>query len=301
MWRSLGLLASLAVMATGIVASAAPVLAQAAPATPAAQMACVVDAEPNDQPSSTTVLTGGLCIDGSSTRATRTCSAWEVPPANATARWTFRLAGVQDAVTTLQLLRITSDPGSSRRPLTPPRCSPSRAGPTCARRRRARTCSCPLGAMSWPCSGAASAAGLVDASPAYHASIERGAPLPARIDTEPNDDAATGVPESGAFSGSGDLATSDDHVRWVPGATEPGALWRLTLGVPLGASVRATVTTSDGLAWSTVTSVDGLAVFHDLGPDPDGYDVTLSHIDDQPLPYVLAAGPGAGRDARPRR
>ena len=52
-----------------------------------------------------------------------------------------------------------------------------------------------------------------------------------------------------------------------------------------------TVATADGVGWNTVITTDGFAVVRDLAPDPAGYDITLSWVDEDPLPYVMSAAP----------
>jgi len=283
--RSLGILASLVVLAAALAAA----LGAAAPA--GAQGACLADAEPNDQPSLTAVLTGELCLEGTLAAGDQDLLACEVTPDAATTRWTIGLSGVEDAITTLQLLRVTSEPG-----IEPPTLDTSptivlTSGPD-ARDATPREDILVLpGRYVLAVFRSGADDGVPDASTGYRVSIVRGAPLPPPIDTEPNDDAASGIPLTGAFTGSGDLAMSDDHVRWTPDAAGPEGRWRLTLQVPVGPAVRITVTTSDGLGWMALTASDGLAVVHDLSPDAGGYDITLSHIDEAPLAWVLTGEP----------
>lgn len=294
MRRSLGIVGSFLLLVAALAAGSAPVAGQAA---------CIGDAEPNDEPSIGQVLSDELCVDGTLAEGDQDLLAWEVTPAQATTRWSFVLAGVVDAVTTLRVLRITSDPGvEPPTPDTTPVLEMT-SGPDAREATPREDVLVAPGRHVVAVFRSGPKDGIPDASIDYHAAITRGDPLPSDMDTEPNDDAASGVPAEGVFSGSGDLAGTDDHIRWTPAQAEPDALWRLRLQVPLGASVRMTVTTSDGLAWQTVSSTDGTAVAYDLGPDPGGYDITLSHIDDAPLAWVLSADPeptdGPAADVEP--
>lgn len=280
MRRLAGLIGSLLALVAALTVGGAPVAAQAA---------CVADTEPNDQPSIAIVHSGELCVDGTLATGDQDLFAWEVGPADASTGWTFGLTGVEDALTTLQLLRIASDPGvEPPTPDTTPLLT-IETGPDVREATPREDVLVTPGRYLVAVFRSGSADDLPDAAVDYHVAITRGAPLPAPMDGEPNDDAASGTPTQGAFAGSGDLAGSDDHIRWTPDPADPEALWALALRVPLGASVRMTLTTSDGLGWRTVTTVDGSAVLRDLGADPDGYDITLSHIDDAPLPWVLSA------------
>ncbi len=295
MRRWLGILASLVVVAAAL----ATALVVAAPAS--AQGACAADAEPNDQPSLATLLAGELCLEGALAEGDQDLVAWEVTPAEATTRWSFALTGVEDAITTLQLLRVTSEPGIEPPTLDTTPTIALTSGPDVRDATPREDVLVLPGRYVLAVFRSGADDGVPDASTGYRVSIVRGAPLPPTIDTEPNDDAASGVALAGAFTGSGDLAASDDHVRWTPDAAGPEARWRLTLQVPVGPAVRITVTTADGLGWTALTASDGLAVVHDLSPDAGGYDVTLSHIDEAPLAWVLTgeAEPTDGPPADP--
>ena len=100
---------SLAVL--GILLAAWAVMLAVAASPVAAQAACLPDAEPNDQPTLATVQTGELCLEGTLAEGDQDLVAWEVGPADATTRWSFGLQGVEDALTTLHVLRVTSEPG----------------------------------------------------------------------------------------------------------------------------------------------------------------------------------------------
>ena len=293
--RWLGILASLVVVAAALAAA----LVVAAPA--GAQGACAADTEPNDQPSLATLLAGELCLEGALAEGDQDLVAWEVTPAEATTRWSFALTGVEDAITTLQLLRVTSEPGIEPPTLDTTPTIALTSGPDVRDATPREDVLVLPGRYVLAVFRSGSAQGVPDAAIASGVSIERGSPLPPSIDTAPSDDGASGVPLTGAFTGSGDLAASDDHVRWTPDAAGPEARWRLTLQVPVGPAVRITVTTADGLGWTALTASDGLAVVHDLSPDAGGYDVTLSHIDEAPLAWVLTgeAEPTDGPPADP--
>lgn len=293
--RALGVLGVLVVLwAVLLAVASAPVAAQAA---------CLPDAEPNDEPALSTIHTGELCLDGTLAEGDQDLLAWEVGPDDVTTRWSFGLSGVEDALTTLNLLRVSSEPGVEPPTLDTTPLVALQSGPDLRDAEPRLDVLVPPGRYVLAVYRSGTQDAVADPAIDYHVAIVRGADLPALLDPEPNDSADTAAPVSGAFEVSGDLAGSDDHLRWTPDTSDPATLWRVALQVPVGESVRMTVTTADGVGWAVVTTTDGEAVVHDLAADPDGYDITLSSwVDEDPLPWVVSAAPeppGAFADPEP--
>jgi Mg-chelatase subunit ChlD len=291
--RSLGLIGALVVLASAMLAlTGAPV---------AAQGGCLTDDETADQPSLGTMHTGELCLDGMLAEGDQDLLAWEVRPEDVRTRWTFHLTGVEDALSSFDVLRVTSEPG-----IEPPTLDTSpvlKLGTGPDVREAAPREDVLLSPGRYVLAVYRSNPQGFVAEPAldYHISITRGADLPPDIETEPNDTADVGTSVTGAFAGSGDLASSDDHLRWTADTSDPAALWQVSLQVPVGRGVWMTLTTADGTAWITVMATAGATVVHDLVPDPAGYDIKLAYLDDDPLPYDISASaePADGPSADP--
>jgi hypothetical protein len=271
------------------------------PATTRAQDGCAQEQEPNDDLAAVSFQTGDTCITGTLDGADQDLFGWEVTAADATSRWTLTLSGVQDAVTGLDVLPVTSEPG-----VEPPTVSSTslvriQGAPDAPDAQRANVL-LPVGRYVLGLSRSAAAGAMDSPSIDYRFSISRGQPLPPIGDVEPNDDAATGIPIAGPFELGGDISGTPDVFRWsAPGDATSGP-WDLVLQVPVGTATRLTATASDGTRFTSVTADQGLATIHDLTPDPAGYTVVLDQPATAPTPYILRAVEGApspDRDAEP--
>lgn len=265
-----------------------------------AQGACLPDAEPNDQPTLASIRGGELCLDGTLAEGDQDLVAWEVGADDVRTRWSFGLTGVEDALTTLHMLRVTSEPGVEPPTLDTTPLVALESGPDARDAPPRQDVLVPPGRYVLAVFRSGPQGAVPEPATDYHVAVVRGSDLPPGLDPEPNDAPDTAAPVSGAFAVSGDLAGSDDHLRWTPDPGDPTTLWQVALQVPVGDSVRMTVTTADGVGWTTVATTDGGAIVHDLAADPAGYDITLSWVDADPLPWVVTAAPEPpGPDADP--
>ena len=124
----------------------------------------------------------------------------------------------------------------------------------------------------------------------YELRIARTGTLPPSGDVEPNDDATTATPVSGAFELSGDVGGSADAFRWMLSGADAARSWRLEAVTSIGTALNMALTTADGepLA-ATDAAADGFAAIHDLRLSAGDYVVRLSGSLDQVQPYTLRA------------
>jgi hypothetical protein len=288
-----------------VMALITPVLVLAAQASMttggvAAQAACVADVEPNDQPAWTDPAASEVCIDGTLPQGDQDMFPWQVGDADLETRWTFSLSGIEDASTGLQLLRVTSEAGVEPVTVDPEPLLELGSSPDVAQAApRGRVLVLPgryiLGVFRSPPEGVLDAP-AVD----YHVAIVRGDPMPARRETEPNDEASSGNPVAGAFETSGDASGAADHYAWDAPTGGPSGLWDVSLELPLGVYPVLTLTTGDGQRHASAIARDGRARLYDLAPGR--YDIEVDSAGEAPAPYVLSAtpsDPAAAQDAEP--
>ena len=153
---------------------------------------CTAEAEPNDHEVQIESIAVPGCIDGTLPETDQDMFLWEVP-AGAPLRWVISLTGVAGTVTAVKILAITSDPGVT---------------PVVAGAQVYELDSSPLDtdAVATPdllfapggylvgLTRTATADGGAPPDLRYTVAIEAGAPLPATVDREPNDDPAHAAP-----------------------------------------------------------------------------------------------------------
>jgi hypothetical protein len=181
--RSLGVLGVLlAVWAVMLAVAGSPVAAQAA---------CLPEAEPDDQPTLATSIEGTLA------EGDQDLLAWEVGPADVTTRWSFGLSGVEDALTTLHLLRVSSEPGIEPPTLDTTPVVALESGPDVRDVVPREDILLPPGRYVLAVFRSGPQGAVPDPAIDYRATIARGADLPPALDTEPNDSADAGAPVTG--------------------------------------------------------------------------------------------------------
>ena len=162
----------------------------------------------------------------------------------------------------------------------------------------------------------------------YRIAVTAGAPLPPTGDVEPNDDAATASPVTGAFAVSGDLTGSvpgtGDVFAWTVSEADAARSWRLELSATPGIGGQLGLYGPDGSGLASAqTSPEGTARIFDLrlpagtytawitqsGSASPGYvlrsvEETAPDIDPEPNDVTdarRAPRPGDARRARPHR
>ena len=97
----------------GLVAGVSPAPWPVAPPEARAQPPCEAETEPNDTPDGLPWRSGQLCLEGTLPEGDQDLALWEVAPADAATPWTVTLhEGVPGTLSILQLLPVTSPPGS---------------------------------------------------------------------------------------------------------------------------------------------------------------------------------------------
>jgi hypothetical protein len=282
-WSAIGaaLTAVLLLAVTGL-----PPLAPVLPAR--AQEACPADVEPNDEPDGAPTLVAPFCVEGELLGDdTQDLWAWEIGPDAAARTWTFTLEGVPDALTSLRLLPIESEPGVVPATLgnavfqldLQPGDEPVRLEDRFV----------PAGRHVLAVFRSPFAFGEPAEAP-YRLSIEAGTPLPPSGDREPNDDQASAVPVTDAFALSGDQAETTDVYAWTVGALGAEERWEIEARVQSGSYV--TLELRDATARSLVVTDSGrsgIARLPDLALAPGTYFVSVSYLEPGLRPYVLSA------------
>ena len=134
----------------------------------------------------------------------------------------------------------------------------------------------------------------------YELRIARTGTLPPSGDIEPNDDATTATPVSGAFELSGDVGGSADVFRWTLSDEDAARSWRLEALTSVGAPLTLALTTADGEPLvATNAAADGSAAIHDLRLPAGDYVVSLSGGLDEVQPYRLRAVEVTDHDVDP--
>lgn len=256
----------------------------------AAQDGCTSEVEPNDAGEQAIALDPGpACFAGTLPDGdTQDVWSWDVTPAQAAVRWTITITGLPLTVTGVQLLPITSDPGSvpvlwGGRLIEVD--SPMHAtGPVSA-----TDLLIPVGRYSLVVGRSATGDGQPPTSVDYRVTITPGTAMPPGGDLEPNDDIAHARPVSGPFQTSGVLDTSYDFYAWTVSEADAQHGWELSLVGALGSAISLYLDDAQGLTLASVLSdASGRVTLRDLRLAAGTY---ILQPYGPPTLYVMAARP----------
>ena len=259
------------------------------PITSVAQSGCTPETEPDDAPEQAAFLTGHVCIEGTLPDGDQDLFLWEVSAAEAATGWMLTLDGVGGTLTGLEVLPVTSDPGvtplSVGNTLLTVSSDPLADGPITR-----SDVLLPSGRYLLGMTRSSLPDGSSPTAVDYSFSIEPGLPLPASADAEPNDDATTATPISGAFSLSGDGGASVDVYAWTVSQQDAGRAWQLDALGQVGVAYYLTLTDTNGdQVASESPDPFGGAHLYDLRLAAGTYLVSLSNQGDGIHPYALAS------------
>lgn len=289
-----------ALLLTVLSLTAAFVMSASPPAL--AQAGCASDAEPNDEPASATPLGDAACAVGSLPgEDLQDLYLWQIPQAEGPGFWQLSLRGLPGALTSAQLLPVTSDPSAQ----------PLEVGS------RLVTIDVPPDTSDAVISGdlllppgayllaVYRSAWILEEPPdeQYEVALGRGSALPQTTEAEPNDDVASATPVSGAFTLLADRAGGEDRFAWTlaPLAPETSASI-VAQGVPGSVFTLGLESATGALLAATTSDATATARLPDLRPPAGRYAIVVSAGDDDgPDPYVLSAalGPAGAGDLEP--
>ena len=261
-----------------------PVIAQDVSVT---ENACIAESEPNDAPDGAGTAAGAVCLAGTLPQGDQDLFVWEVTAADAQAAWMITLEGVPGGRTIVDLRPVTSEPG-----VVPPAIGGSLLVMTIEPESDGPVVQDEVLLAPGRYLVGVTAGGQPDTPGArlgYRVTLALGAALPPSGDVEPNDDAATAAPVTGAFVISGDLEASPDTYRWtIP--PDAAAAWTLTSVMQLGSTAMLTLANADDASFLVrAQTTDGRIELPDLVLAPGEYLVTIDPAASTPTPYVLSA------------
>ncbi len=229
----------LLITAIAAVATLLPVSGWAPPATAAETAAeCAAESEPNDRAEEAPETSGPICFTGSLVeKPDQDLWFWTVQPEDGLSTWTFTVAGVPGATTSVHVIRITTPAGvfpvTTAGDATRADSDPDSDVPGVL-----SEVQLPPGRYLLGVSRADPVGGAVLTSDRdYRFSIDRVVDLPPSGDVEPNDTPAAGSPVSGGFAVSGDLGSSVDDYRWRITDADAARSWRLEARTSLQAAL----------------------------------------------------------------
>ncbi len=251
---------------------------------------CTLETEPNDQLASAPSMAGPLCVTGELPDGDQDLVVWEVRPVDTLVSWSFGVSGVPRTITSIHVFPVTSPPGVALDTGGEMmRIDSSADDPMPG---MATDIALPAGRYVLGISRGFPVGSRAPTDLGYRVWVEPSVAPPPVFDPEPNDDAATGGAVARAFALSGDLAGSDDHVRWTLSEADAGGQWRLDARVPPGGPLQLTVSGPGGeLLADAAAMPDGRARISDLQLPAGTYDLRLSAGTIEGLPYLLAASP----------
>ncbi|HQY32274.1 MAG TPA: hypothetical protein PK691_13335, partial [Thermomicrobiales bacterium] len=228
---------TLAMLIAGPIAATAPVQAQSS--------TCQAESEPNNSEGEAQPVASAFCIAGALPESgDQDLFIWTVDETDAKFWWNLNLTGIEGTVTTARIVAITSEPdvtpvvaGSELLQLS---WTPGSTAP--------ETTSFLVSAGRYlvGISRTDRADSQVVPDGSYEMDFVRGDRVPKRADKEPNDDATTATPLSGAFDISGDLQGSQDVFAWTFDEKQAASGWELRLTSPIDAPASLVIARADG-------------------------------------------------------
>ncbi len=261
---------------------------------------CTREAEPNDTPDASPVVSGPFCLEGTLPSQDQDLIRWELPEAAAATPWRVSVQGVPGALTGLKILTIASEPGISPI-IAGPQVLEVAAPPTATDPVATDPVLLPTGTLILGISRSDAGDGRTLPSLDYRFSLEPLSPLAAVTEVEPNDDAASATPIAGETAIAGDASGSWDWYAWDVGGTPADQAWQVALQGVVGSPVTMTLRDPDGEDVATAgLDALGYAMLPDLQLRPGTWLLGVFWGPDQPSPYAITTtlGPRLG-DAEP--
>ena len=266
-----------------------------------AQVGCVSDLEPNDEPASATPLDDAACAVGSlAGEDLQDLYLWQIPEAEGPGFWQLSLRGLPGALTNAQLLPVTSDPTVQ----------PLEVGSRLAQ------IDVPPDAIDAVISGdlllppgayllAVYRSAFILAEPPaeqYELVLKRGSALPRTAESEPNDDVASATAVADAFALLADRSGGQDLFAWTLAPLEPDtAATIVAQGVPGSGFTLGLESEAGMLLASTTSDATATARLPDLRPPAGRYTVVVSAGDDDGPDALRALGCPGSRGSRRHR
>jgi len=262
-----------------VVAGAEAVPAQAVAA------ACVPVTEPNDQPAQATELAAGAsCATSANAAGGQDLYRWTVDEPGAAKRWTISTSPIAGQAVTLDVYTLEID--ASGVVTNAVKLLEARSGFGTP----ATLADLLLRPGTYYAGVATTGAGP------YRLAIEQGGPLPPVGDAGDHGTSALAEPVKGAFSVTGDRATSADVFAWTIDAQGAAGHWMIALQGPVGDALQLTISDAAGTQlYAGTASPDGRLIVPDIGLNAATYFLTVASSSEAAAPYVLSASPGAAR------
>jgi hypothetical protein len=286
--RWVSLAAAAVVAAVAVVCTALALLVGSAPVRASS---CAAETEPNDQPDTAITLNGAGCATGSLPDGDgQDTWVWTVGNSDAAHTWTITFHGIAGVASEVELVPITSAPGTTPIAWNNTAIAVVTAAPD-SPTANLTDAIIPAGQYVLGVGRTSSVSGTALSSTDYEIDLAPGDPLPQNADAEPNDDPShPGATERSAFSVSGDAAGSDDVFAWTLDAEAATHRWQAQLQVGLGTGEQVWLLGKDGsLLTSTAADANGLGTLYDLQLPAGRYLFrVLGDTRPGPHPYVLS-------------
>jgi hypothetical protein len=266
------------------------------PPIQAADGPCPAETEPNDAPETAPVSSGPVCVAGTLPEGDQDVIVWELGEVAARQTWTISLDGVDETVTSVRILEVSSQPGVT--PIT--------AGALILQLDSGADAVGPVshsGIVFRPerLIVGVSRSGMADGSDppatAYQLRIVPDGPLPPTAESEPNDDRASATPVAASFDVGGDLSGSNDEYAWTVAGTDQGTGWTVELDGPVHQGTGIYLYDAAGnVLVDRTEDAWGASMLPDLVLAPGTYTLEVSGTGERALPYRLraVAGPLTG-------